>query len=189
MRLLFTGRVVRASQRAIRSSHTPRPRNSTHVASSKVSPEEPPSPAAPFAIRRVPQGSNNLLHEIKELHSAEYRPDTVTNDSFHAFLRGAQEPNKVLTRDTASGVVISSNSYKLDSTSNISPSILNLLDRRLYDLPDHPISITRKLVQSASPPHLYQAYYATDPVVTTTANFGSSATMGGRPRDLILCWI
>ncbi len=181
MRLLFTGRVIRASRKTVVCAIEPLRRNSTNAAVSET-PEPPSGPV----LRRVRHGhSTNFLQAIQavDIHPEVDQSAPLHEDPFDAFLLEKQQPNKIINKDTDSGVVISSSPYKLDSTSNISSSILKLLDRRLYTSPDHPISITRKLIQSVFSQPSYQHYIATNPVVTTAANFdvlGFAADHPGR---------
>ena len=166
MRLLFTGRVVRASRKTTIPPIKPVRRNSTQAA-----PSEDASSSTPLSIRRVGRGYNPRPHHTKDIYPEHIRSDPPPDDSFEAFLLDKKEPNKIIKRDADSGVVLSSSAYKLDSTSNISPSILKLLDRRLYNQPNHPINITKSLVQSVFSPPTYQVYDASNPVVSTAANF------------------
>jgi phenylalanyl-tRNA synthetase alpha chain len=175
MRLLFTGRVVRASRKTLISPIQPRRWNSTNEAAA----EDPQTPSIPV-IRPVRQGyrTNRSLPTI-DINPQDFQPATLVEGSFKAFLLDQEEPNKIFGRDRESGVVISSRPYELDSSSNLSPNILKLLDRRLYAHPDHPIGITKKLIESVFPQPTYQHYIASNPVVTTTANFD----MLGFPKD------
>ena len=59
--------------------------------------------------------------------------------------------------------------YPTDSYSNIPPSILAKLDRRLHDLPSHPIAILRQLVESHFSTHTPVS--PSSPIVTVTKNF------------------
>lgn len=83
------------------------------------------------------------------------------------------------------GIFISGRLHTTDSTSNVSPSILDLLDRRLYLEPNHPLSITRKLIESAFAGPTFHNSVSLDPVVTTADNFdalGFPADHPGRSR-------
>ncbi|KAK5944021.1 phenylalanyl-tRNA synthetase alpha subunit, mitochondrial [Knufia obscura] len=61
--------------------------------------------------------------------------------------------------------------YPSDETTNVTDTILSLVGRKLYDTPNHPIAITRRLIESVFPPPLYKNHVATNPVVTVHANF------------------
>lgn len=162
MRLLFTGRAVRAARKSFISPTKPNRRINTNAAvESEFSRDVP--------IRGVEPDTRSI--RPTDIHPTEQSAASSQGDPFKAFLLEKQEPNTIINRDANSGVVISSTPYRLDSTSNLSPSILKLLDRRLYLEPNHPISITRKLIESVFPQPVYQNYIATNPVVSTAANF------------------
>ncbi|KIW14058.1 phenylalanine-tRNA ligase [Exophiala spinifera] len=75
--------------------------------------------------------------------------------------------------------------YILDNTTNVTDSILNLVGRNLYEHPDHPICITRKLIESCFPEPDYNHFVMSDPVVTVRDNFdvlGFPADHPGRSR-------
>ena len=91
--------------------------------------------------------------------------------SFEQYLINENKPNTVLHHDGLSGLLISSRPYTCDATSNVSPSILSLIDRRLYLQPNHPICITRKLIESVFAPPTYEHHVASKPVVTAVDNF------------------
>jgi len=61
--------------------------------------------------------------------------------------------------------------YPSDTTTNVTDTILALVGRKLYDTPNHPIAITRRLIESVFPPPVYKNRTATNPVVSTKDNF------------------
>jgi phenylalanyl-tRNA synthetase alpha chain len=61
--------------------------------------------------------------------------------------------------------------YKQDEWTNVTPSILNHLSRRLHLQENHPISITRQLIESRFPG--YKTYNTLSPVVSVEQNFDS----------------
>lgn len=67
--------------------------------------------------------------------------------------------------------------YKTDSWTNVPSSILSAVPRRLHQQDEHPISITRKLIESRFPG--YQHHNDFFPVVTVGQNFDSL----GFPQD------
>lgn len=173
MRLLFTGRVVRAARNTARPLIESRRQNSSSPntnasASDDQQPSEPP-------IRCIPQLYSRRTFQTVDIHPkgpmGTPSSSSVELDPFKAFLLEKQEPNTIIHKGEDSGVVIAARPYKLDSTSNLSPSILRLLERHLYIRPNHPISITRRLIESVFSQPSYQNYTASDPVVTTAANF------------------
>ncbi|KAI8934691.1 hypothetical protein NX059_008382 [Plenodomus lindquistii] len=68
-------------------------------------------------------------------------------------------------------VEVSGRKYKTDEWMNIPSSILAAVPRRLHLQRDHPLSITRKLIESRFPG--YQTHNYMFPVVTTGQNFDS----------------
>ncbi|KAF2847733.1 phenylalanyl-tRNA synthetase [Plenodomus tracheiphilus IPT5] len=71
-------------------------------------------------------------------------------------------PNEVLLEERI---------YKIDEWMNTPPSILAAIPRRLHLQPNHPLSITRKLIESRFPS--YETHNGLFPVVTTRQNFDS----------------
>ncbi|KAI0998643.1 Phenylalanine--tRNA ligase [Podosphaera aphanis] len=76
---------------------------------------------------------------------------------------------------TASGspLIIDGKAYPTDSWTNVTPSITSFLPRKLHLQPDHPISLTRKIIESCFPPPTYAHYNTFSPVVSTQQNFDS----------------
>lgn len=165
MRLPFTGWGFRLSRKNPKPPLETLRCKSTDAAASG----ELPSTLNPV-IRRVEQGHRAASFKTVDIYPGD-NPIPPQEDPFKAFLRHRNEPNKIIREGSDAGVLISSNPHKLDSASNLSPTILKLLDRHLYAEHNHPISTTRKLIQSVFPQPKYQHYTATNPVVTTAANF------------------
>lgn len=69
--------------------------------------------------------------------------------------------------------------YPSDEWTNVSPSILSFLPRRLHLQPSHPVSITRQVIESNFPSPTYTHYNDLHPIVTVTQNFDSL----GFPQD------
>ncbi|MDI1491975.1 MAG: phenylalanyl-tRNA synthetase alpha subunit, mitochondrial [Ramalina farinacea] len=65
------------------------------------------------------------------------------------------------------------NSYPPDSWTNVPPSILSYLPRKLHLQPSHPVSITREVIESCFPPPTYTHYNDLDPIVSVYENFDS----------------
>lgn len=63
--------------------------------------------------------------------------------------------------------------YPTDSWTNVPPSILSHLPRRLHRQPSHPISLTRSLIESQFPPPTYTHHRDLSPVVSVHQNFDS----------------
>jgi len=64
-------------------------------------------------------------------------------------------------------------SYPKDSWHNLSPNITSSISRRLHVQPDHPISLTRSIIESKFPSPTYKYHNTFSPIVTTFQNFDS----------------
>ncbi|RAL17809.1 phenylalanine--tRNA ligase [Aspergillus homomorphus CBS 101889] len=76
-------------------------------------------------------------------------------------------------------------SYKSDEWTNTTDTILSHVGRRLYLDENHPLAITRQLIESQFPRPTYGNYTEENPVVTTAQNFdvlGFPADHPGRSR-------
>ncbi|KAI4187051.1 MAG: hypothetical protein L6R41_003077 [Letrouitia leprolyta] len=86
----------------------------------------------------------------------------------------------------ASTLEISGKTYPTDSWTNVPPSVLALVPRRLHVQPSHPVSLTRELIESRFPSPTYISYNDLSPVVTVAENFdslGFPADHPGRNRS------
>ncbi|CAK4032250.1 Phenylalanine--tRNA ligase, mitochondrial [Lecanosticta acicola] len=84
---------------------------------------------------------------------------------------------------SADALSIGGNTYPADSWTNVPPSILEHYGRKLHVQPNHPLSITRKLIESRFPG--FQNHNELTPVVTVGQNFdslGFAADHPGRSR-------
>ncbi|KAI2471761.1 phenylalanyl-tRNA synthetase [Annulohypoxylon bovei var. microspora] len=70
-------------------------------------------------------------------------------------------------------IEINGTSYKKDSWFNIPQNIIDKIPRRLHLQKDHPIYITRQIIESVFPPPTYNYHNEFNPVVTTHQNFDS----------------
>ncbi|KAK3721834.1 phenylalanyl-tRNA synthetase alpha subunit, mitochondrial [Vermiconidia calcicola] len=80
-------------------------------------------------------------------------------------------------------LIIDGRSYPTDAWTNIPPPILDHYGRKLHVQPNHPLSITRKLIESCFPD--FQHHNALSGVVTVDQNFNSlgfAADHPGRSR-------
>ena len=68
-------------------------------------------------------------------------------------------------------VKIEGQSYETDRWTNTPNTILSHIGRRLYLDENHPLAITRKLIESQFPNPIYGNYSEKDPVVTVAQNF------------------
>ena len=80
-------------------------------------------------------------------------------------------------------MTIAGKEYKKDSWYNTPETILSAVNKSLHVQPNHPLSITRQLIESRFPTFTkYNDYF---PVVSTHQNFDSL----GFPKDLSLIHI
>ena len=70
-------------------------------------------------------------------------------------------------------VEINGQNYATDSWFNVSSTVLSLVSRKLHLQKDHPVAITRKIIESVFPGPTYKYYNEFDPVVSTYENFDS----------------
>ncbi|KAJ5755534.1 hypothetical protein N7533_005077 [Penicillium manginii] len=80
---------------------------------------------------------------------------------------------------------IEGDAYKTDQWTNTTDQILSHVGRRLYLDENHPLAITRKLIESQFPAPVFGNYLEKNPVVTTAQNFdvlGFPADHPGRSR-------
>lgn len=76
-------------------------------------------------------------------------------------------------------IEINGKTYGTDSWFNVPPNIIDKVARRLHLQKDHPIYITRQIIQSVFPAPVFRYHNGFDPVVTTHQNFDSL----GFPKD------
>ncbi|KAI1111193.1 phenylalanyl-tRNA synthetase mitochondrial precursor [Nemania sp. NC0429] len=74
---------------------------------------------------------------------------------------------------------INGKTYATDSWFNVPPNIIDRVPRRLHLQNDHPVSITRQIIESVFPEPVFRYHNSLDPVVTTHQNFDSL----GFPKD------
>lgn len=63
--------------------------------------------------------------------------------------------------------------YTTDSWTNVPQSIVSSIPYRLHLVPDHPISLTRSVIESCFPTSSFLSYNTLSPVVSTYQNFDS----------------
>ena len=68
---------------------------------------------------------------------------------------------------------IAGRSYRTDEWTNVSSTIINAVPRRLHLESNHPISITRQIIESRFPAPTYKTYNSLFPVVSVQQNFDS----------------
>lgn len=71
-----------------------------------------------------------------------------------------------------------------DDWTNVSPTILSYLPRKLHLQPSHPVSITRQVIEANFPAPTYSHYNDLDPIVSVFQNFDSLGFPADHPgRD------
>ncbi|KAJ9617673.1 phenylalanyl-tRNA synthetase alpha subunit, mitochondrial [Knufia peltigerae] len=141
------------------------------------------APSATTYIRTPSRwSSSQVAAEQQQLQQRSFPEQSVA---------GAKEVDPAKTAESKSDgqpghqKTIAGAPYVLDNTTNVTDSILNLVGRNLYEHPDHPICITRKLIESCFPQPEYNHFTMSDPVVTVRDNFdvlGFPADHPGRSR-------
>lgn len=85
----------------------------------------------------------------------------------------------------AGSLEIDGRTYPTDEWTNVPATIISAIPRRLHLQPDHPISITRQIIESRFPAPVYKHHTTFSPVVTVAQNFdslGFPADHPGRSR-------
>ncbi|KAL8949485.1 MAG: hypothetical protein Q9222_004408 [Ikaeria aurantiellina] len=83
-------------------------------------------------------------------------------------------------------IEIDGKSYQTDDWTNVPPSILSFLSRRLHLQKSHPVSLTRELIESRFPSPTYAYHNNLSPIVSVAQNFdslGFPADHPGRNRS------
>ncbi|GAB1312925.1 phenylalanyl-tRNA synthetase alpha subunit, mitochondrial [Madurella fahalii] len=114
-------------------------------------------------------------------YSSEASPTTTTTTTSQPQPQ-SQSPSAAPAQGT---VEINGKSYATDAWFNVSSTVLSLTSRKLHLQKDHPVSITRQIVESVFPAPTYRYYNDFDPVVSTHENFdslGFPADHPGRAR-------
>lgn len=174
MQLLKTGAFVRAA-RSARTTGCRAPIRPVVVQSRWSSSS---SQGAAEVSRPFPEQSVEISREVDPIKTAATSKDEPEQKHLQDKLRELSHGKK-LVHDKHSGVNILGKPYIFDDTTNVSDSILQLVGRNLYSTPDHPIAITRALIESCFPKPTYNHFTVADPVVTTHENF----EVLGFPKD------
>ncbi|KAI1858561.1 hypothetical protein JX265_010654 [Neoarthrinium moseri] len=99
--------------------------------------------------------------------------DRAEEDTVVSTAHPATTPAKPAQPPTQSSVDINGASYKTDSWFNTPPNIIANVPRRLHLQKDHPVYVTRQIIESVFPAPTYKYHNTFDPVVTTHQNFDS----------------
>lgn len=126
------------------------------------------------AFSNSPFGSR--LHPPRAAVSRRLSINPVTETStprsrFEAELQAAEDNKIVVGSNGLKGAKILDQPFVFDETSNIGEGILGRVGRNLYDQPNHPLCITRRLIESVFRYPTYKNHVATNPVVTVKDNF------------------
>ncbi|RYO88244.1 hypothetical protein DL766_006276 [Monosporascus sp. MC13-8B] len=126
------------------------------------------------AISRTGRASTSLLRGPSRLNTTiGRRTDRGRLLSSAADAPATQQPGK------EQFTVINGTRYNTDSWFNVPPNIVKRIPRRLHLQKDHPLSITRQIIESVFPSPTYKYHNDFDPVVSTHQNFDSL----GFPKD------
>ncbi|KAA6414887.1 MAG: phenylalanyl-trna synthetase [Lasallia pustulata] len=99
--------------------------------------------------------------------------------------KGQQCRAQSTTTSNAGSLEIDGRTYPTDEWTNVPATIISAIPRRLHLQPDHPISITRQIIESRFPAPVYKHHNTFSPVVTVAQNFdslGFPADHPGRSR-------
>ncbi|RMZ88780.1 hypothetical protein DV736_g3986, partial [Chaetothyriales sp. CBS 134916] len=177
MHLLRTGAFVRATRAAhVSALHQ---RSCLPVAAAPVVGSRWQSSAAAGVTDQPVDSSlgqsvlvNQDIDPQQPAHRGQYQVEEGEKESFLRHIQQEGQEGKIVGHGKLHGTKICGRSFVFDEISNVTPSILNIVGRNLYNSPNHPICITRRLIESVFSPELnFKNHIATDPVVTTHANF------------------
>ncbi|KEF57868.1 uncharacterized protein A1O9_05789 [Exophiala aquamarina CBS 119918] len=175
MRLLKTGAFVRQ----VRSARTCRIAHSSSSPSNSARLTPPPSAVRWSSIQAAPQSQSfpeQSVDPSREVDPAKTAAQSSLShpsetDTFKQHLQNLGKENQIIHESRESGSLILGKPYVFDYTTNVPQSILDLVGRNLYDNPDHPLCITRKLIESCFPSPEFNHFIQGDPIVTVQENF------------------
>lgn len=170
MRLSVTGAVARAARLARLSSPRPnlpsraRPIGKRCQSTQTAERAQEPYPDQPVSLERE-------VDPLRTAQNIDFPEESGSLQEFRETLKKHVSTNTVVHEKGFAGATISGNTYVFDDTTNLSSSILSTIDRNLYNVPNHPICITRKLIESVFEGPTFKNHTAENPVVTTHENF------------------
>ncbi|KIV97883.1 phenylalanine-tRNA ligase [Exophiala mesophila] len=197
MKLRHTGAFIRAARAARISSPSPPQKlipypyaSSTCSRWSSTQATSSESSATPFPDQSTPLPQQVDPEKTAAASASEAKSSSEHQDDREKQLRqillDLDQGNKIVhVNPGLSGAKILGKPYLFDATTNVSQSILDLVGRNLYANPNHPLSITRELIESCFASPTYNHYTVADPVVTVADNFdvlGFPADHPGRSR-------
>ncbi|KAF7550614.1 hypothetical protein G7046_g7957 [Stylonectria norvegica] len=109
---------------------------------------------------------------VQLARSSMLRPSCAARAYSSAPLNGSSSPSASQPDD--SKITIQGRTYPTDKAwYNVPDNVLNATSRRLHLQNDHPISITRQIIEANFPAPTYKAHNDFSPVVSTAQNFDS----------------
>ena len=184
MQLLRTGAFVRAARAARISVSGPVGASAQPAVLSLSRRQSSHAQAQASSEVPFPEQSVDVSKEVDPAKTAA-ASNSAGKSSFEKKVQELDQENKVIRANGKSGAKILGAPYIFDETSNVSSSILGLVGCNLYDLPDHPICITRKLIEACFEESTFKHFAMNNPVVTVRDNFdvlGFPAHHPGRSR-------
>ena len=178
MRLSVTGAVVRAARSARLTVHRP----ALILQQPPISKRWQSAQATAQSQDAFPEQSVPPKREVDPLRTAQQASSFQQDgpeQKFKERLREETQENTVVESEDLKGAKISGYPYIFDATTNLSPTILGTIDKNLYNVPNHPLCITRRLIESVFNSPTYKNHIAVNPVVTTHENFD----VLGFPKD------
>jgi phenylalanyl-tRNA synthetase alpha chain len=103
-----------------------------------------------------------------------------------SYSSSASAISQALERQTSTSVEINGRFVTPDSWFNVPPNVIDATSRRLHLQQDHPVAITRQIIESVFPPPIFKYHNSFHPVVSTYQNFdslGFPADHPGRNRS------
>lgn len=166
MRLFTTGAVCRAT-RSARLSAPPRCKTRAIAQSGRW--QSTQTEAASSGFTAFPDQSAAQGQEVDPLKTAVNKRNPQRDGDRQRFEERlkSRSDSEIIHSGGLSGAKIGESPWVFDETSNLTSNILNLVDRNLYNAPNHPINITRKLIESVFASPEYKNHIAINPVVTT----------------------
>ncbi|GJN74162.1 hypothetical protein PLIIFM63780_008242 [Purpureocillium lilacinum] len=139
------------------------------------------SAGAPRLARRLAWSGPCLLRPYS---SRQFSPcwsgAPVYSQQAHAEAESTQP--KTLGQNKPPSVVVRGKSYKTDRDwFNVPPNVLDATSRKLHLQRDHPVYITRQIIESHFPQPTYKYYNEYNPVVSTHQNFDSLGFPANHP--------
>ncbi|TVY47100.1 Phenylalanine--tRNA ligase, mitochondrial [Lachnellula occidentalis] len=113
------------------------------------------------------------------MRSLRTRPFFARKEVLTLFINSSSQKISACTRCRYSSssapktISLSGRSYQTDDWYNVPPTIASSIARQLHVQKDHPISITRSIIESCFPASTYKRYNTFFPIVSTHENFDS----------------